>query len=178
MKIKNKRGETITVTMVVLAALAAFLLGTTSNPIKGFFGLGGSGQSTTQKQSSKIISEPVFVTDANTGKQYVLQRKVKETTFEDIMTQPKMTLWQKLMVLPRLWLILMILGIFFPPLAAIMKFLNNKLMGETKRIVGGVEEALKSIADKPEIKQKILDILSKKYNSSTKALVSDLKEKL
>ncbi len=54
--------------------------------------------------------------DAKTGEQYVLTRKIEEINYENSIIQPKRTLWQKLMVLPKLWLILMVLGIFFPPI--------------------------------------------------------------
>jgi len=178
MHILNKKGEAVTMTVVVLAALAAFMFGSMKNPISGFFGFGDSGQNTATKQTSKMVSEPVFITDAETGEERVLYRVSEETNFEDTMVTPKTTLWQKLMILPRLWLILMICGIFFPPVAGIMGILNRRLFGEAKKIVGGVEDALKKVETQPEVKKEILDTLSKKYDSTTKKLVSDIKRKL
>lgn len=177
MRLKKERGEAFTLTVVILAAIAAFLIGTTNNPVRGFFGFGGGGDKRTQRQITKTVSEPIFVKGVD-GKEYVLQRKATESSSLETTEEPKMTLWQKLMVLPRLWLILMVLGIFFPPLSAVMQLINRKLMGEAKKIVGGVEEALKKVDDKPEVKQQILDTLSKKYDSSTKLLVSKLKREL
>lgn len=175
--IKNNKGEVFTLTVVVLATVAAFLLGSINNPVKSFFGLGGSGQKTTQKEITKTVSEPIFV-KGDDGKEYILKRTCTETSSIDTAEEPKLTIWQRLLMLPRIWLILMILGLFFPPIAGIMSIINQRLMGEAKKIVGGVEEALKTVDDKPEVKAKILDTLSKKYDGSTKLLVSKIKRKL
>lgn len=177
MHLKNKHGEVFTLTVLVLAALTAFLIGTSNNPIKSLFGFTSSSQKTKQTLITKSESKPVFVKGTD-GKTYVLQAIKTETSTLDTSEEPKITLWQKLMMLPKLWLILMILGIFFPPLAGIMQFVNKRLMNEATKIVGGVEEALKKVEDKPEIKKEILDTLSKKYDSSTKLLVSKIKSKI
>lgn len=173
----NKQAEVFTLTVLVLASLVAFFIGTTNNPIKSIFGFGNSGQKTTQKLVTKTESKPIIV-KGDDGKQYILQMTKSETSTLDTNEEAKMTLWQKLLVLPRLWLILMVLGIFFPPIAGIMGVLNKKLWNETTKIVGGVEESLKGLNDKPEAKQTILDTLSKKYDKSTKLLVSKIKSKL
>ena len=174
---KNRRGEVFTMTVLVLVSIVAFLIGSTNNPIKSIFGFGSSGQKTRQTLVVKSESKPIFVVGQD-GKQYVLQATKTEKSTLDTTEEPKMTLWQKLMVLPRLWLILMVLGIFFPPVAGIMTFVNRKLWGEAKKIVGGVEESLKGLEDKPDAKKLVLDTLSKKYDASTKLLVSKIKSKL
>lgn len=171
----RKRGEVFTFTVLAIACVAAFLFGSVNNPIKSLFGIGNSGQKTKQQLIIKSESKPIFV-KGDDGKQYVLQMTKTEKSTLDTNEEPKLTIWQKLLVLPRLWLILMILGIFFPPIAGIMHVINQKLVGETKKIVGGVEEGLKNMDDAN--KQKMLDTLSKKYDSSTKQLVSNLKRKL
>lgn len=173
----NKRGEVFTTTVLFVACIAAFLFGSVNNPIKSLFGIGSQGQKTKQTTVIKTESKPVFVTGTD-GQKYVLTATTTEKTTMDTNEEPKMTIWQKLLVLPRLWLILMILGIFFPPVAGVMHFINSKLMGETKKIVGGVEESLKNLDNQPEAKKAILDTLSKKYDASTKLLVSKIKSKL
>jgi hypothetical protein len=70
----------------------------------------------------------------------------------------------------------MVLGVFFPPVAAFMGYVNKNLGFHLKKIVGGVEESLKTTT--PESKQQILDTLSKKYDSSTKLLVAKIKRQL
>ena len=178
MRLKNNRGEVFTLTVIVIAAIAAFLLGTSNNPIKSLFGFSSSSQKIKSTSITKSESKPVFVKGTD-GKTYVLQAMKTETSTLDSVEEPKTTLWQKLMMLPKLWLLLMILGIFFPPIAGIMQFINKKLMGEATKIVGGVEEALKKVEEKdPAVKKEILDTLSKKYDSSTKLLVSKLKRKI
>jgi hypothetical protein len=173
----NKRGEVFTLTILAVACVASFLFGMI-NPVKGIFGLGGSGKNRTQTKIVKSESKPIIVKGAD-GTPYILQASKTETSTMDLSEEPKMTLWQRLMVLPRLWVILMLLGIFFPPIAGIMGILNRKLWAEAKKIVGGVEESLKDLdTTSPEAKKKVLDTLSKKYDSSTKALVSKIKRTL
>jgi len=175
----NKKAEVFTLTVLIAVGIAMFLLGTTNNPIKTIFGLGNAGQKTKQSVITKTESYPVFVKDVNTGKLYVLQTTKSETSTLNTNEEPKMTIWQKLLALPRLWLILMILGIFFPPVAAIMGVINKTLWNKAKQIVGGVEESLKNLeTTQPDAKQKVLDTLSKKYDSSTKLFVSKIKSKL
>lgn len=169
---KKRKGEVFTLAVVVLAAVASFLFaGSSLNPFKS------PGQKTKQIKTIKSESKPIIVKGAD-GKTYFLQSTKTETSTLDTNEEPQMTLWQKLMVLPKLWLLLMVLGIFFPPIAAIMGVLNKKLMGETTKIVSGVESALNNNGITAEEKQKILDALSKKYDSSTKLLVSKIKRKL
>jgi hypothetical protein len=161
-------------TVLVISCISAFVFGTFTSG-NGFLGFGGKTQKTKQTSVTKSESKPVFVRAVD-GNTYVLQASKSETKTLNTNEEAKMTLWQKLMLLPKLWLILMVLGIFFPPIAAIMGFINKKLWGEARRIVGGVEESLKNLeATDPAAKQKMLDTLSKKYDSSTKALVSKIK---
>lgn len=180
MKLLDKRGEFITVGVIAFALLAGTvgLLVGSSGLSRIIPGLHQKENKTKSTYVSKSESKPIFVTDAKTGQQMVLYSTKTETSTADSSEEQKMTFWQKLWVLPKLWLLFMVLGIFFPPIAAIMGVINHRLMGEAKKIVGGMEGAIKSIDDKPEVKQKILDELSKKYDSSTKALVSNLKRKL
>ena len=171
----NKRGEVITVgviTVAVIVGLLGFMAG--SSGLSRLNPFAAKQNKTKQVTVSKSESKPVFVTGQD-GKQYVLQATSVTNSTSESSEEQKLTLWQKLMVLPKLWLLLMVLGIFFPPIAGIMGLINRKLWGETKRIVGGVEESLKTMESTPEIKKKVLDTLSMKFDSSTKKLVSDIK---
>lgn len=179
MKRLSKRGEVITVgviTVAVVVGILGFALGA-SGLRKWIPGFGGKENKTQKVTISKTESKPVFVT-APDGKQYVLQSTSSQISNSEMSEEQKTTLWQKLMFLPKLWLLLMILGIFFPPVALLMGVLNQKLFGHLKKIVGGVEESLKTLPDSSPEKTKILDTLSKKYDGSTKALVSKVKRTL
>jgi len=168
----KKKCEVFTLTVLAIAALAAFLLGGSSiNPLRWV------GKNSNKTVITKSESKPIIVTGAD-GKTYILQASKTETSTLNTSEEPKMTLWQKLMVLPKLWLLLMVLGIFFPPIAAIMGFINRNLFNKAKQIVGGVEEALHGLDEQPEAKKKVLDTLSKKYDGNTKMLVSKIKRKL
>lgn len=108
---------------------------------------------------------------------------------QDLDIQPKASFWDSLLALPRLWLLLMVLGLFFPPVAGFMGWFNSKakaafsdLQEDTKKIVKSVDMALHKIPDQVsidgktvDIKQMILDELSKMQDASTKNLVADLK---
>jgi hypothetical protein len=172
---KRNKGvvELALVTVMLLASIGGFLLGTTN--VRKWVGLGSNDNKTKQTEITKTESKPIFVKGAD-GKEYVLQQTVTSMSTSDSSEEQKMSIWQKLMVLPKLWLILMILGIFFPPIAAIMGVLNGKLSGEVKKIVGGVEASLQKLP--AEHKTVVLDTLSQKLDSSTKKLVADTKRKL
>ena len=73
----------------------------------------------------------------------------------------------------------MILGFFFPPIAAVMAFINSKLKLAVRQMVSGIENGLASVkAVHPESEKKLLDSMSRKYDESTKLLVSKVKKKL
>lgn len=176
---RNRRGELATA-VVILTAAVSLLIGLTFTPIKKLFGFGGgdAGKNTKQSFTTKTESKPIFVKGAD-GKEYILEQTKTETRMNDESEQQKMSLLQKLMVLPKLWLILMILGIFFTPVSAVMAFVNGKLKSTAKQIVAGVENGLASVQEKnPEAKETMLTAMSKKYDSKTKALVSKIKAKL
>ncbi len=171
--LKNNRGEVFTLTVVILAALAAFVIGSSSK-WGNLVGIGSKEQKSKQVYTSKSESKPIIVTGQD-GKQYILQATKTETSTLDMAEEVKMTLWQKLLMLPKLWLGLMILGIFFPPVAGIMSFINARLKGAAAQIINGVEKGLATIPQ--ESKDKVLTELSKTYDKSTKVLVSKIKQK-
>ncbi|GEM_PF-4819194 len=175
----NEKGEVITIgvlaAMLIIGALG-FVVGT-SGVRKWVPGFGGSENKTKQVSVTRSESKPIIVTGAD-GKPYILQATKSEVSNSELSEEQRLSLWQRLMILPKLWLLLMILGIFFPPIAAVMGVINRRLWGETRRIVGGVEEGLKALDTTPEAKSKVLDTLSKRFDSSTKALVSNIKRTL
>ena len=174
----NKKGEAITIGIVafsIIVGVLGFIAGSTGIR-KIIPGLGGD-KKIVQTHISRSESKPVILTGAD-GKPYILEATKEEVKIMESLDSQKMSLWQKLTVLPKLWLLLMILGIFFPPVAGIMGVINRRLYSETKKIVGGVEDSIKALENKPEEKQKILDTLSKRMDSSTKKLVSDIKREL
>lgn len=202
----NEKGEAITIGIVaagIIIGVLGFLAG--SSGLRKFVpGLSQKENKTVQSQTTRIESKPIIVTGAD-GKPYILQATNTEISNSDLSEQQHMSITEKLLVLPKMWLLLMVLGLFFPPVAAFMAMVNKKLMGETKKIVGGVEASLESLEDKaisPQIitklttgvpltpdeitvlldhtkaKTKILSTLSRKFDSSTKKLVSNIKSGL
>jgi len=175
MKFNNRRGEAVTLTIIAFAIISGIVgLWFGQTKYAKVVGLGGpEGQKIVQQ--STVKTEPVIFKGPD-GKNYVFYKT--ETKINSSTEEPKMTMWQKLLMLPKIWLLLMILGIFFPPIAGIMAFINKTLAAKAKQIVGGVEDSLKQLDTTPEAKQKVLDTLSKKYDKSTKLYVSKIKSKL
>lgn len=174
MKIKNECGEVIT-TVCVILAIASFLFGTTK--YAKIFGFGGSDQKTKQVTVTKTESKPYYV-KAEDGTYHLLEAVKTETSTIDTNEEVKMTLWQKLKLLPMWWLILTILGFFFVPLGTIMGILNRSLWAKLKQIVTGVDNSLTVLKDDPSAIEKIKTELSKEYDTSTKELVKKIKVKL
>jgi len=176
----NEKGEVITIGLIgaaIIIGILGFAIG--ASGVRKFIpGFHGNDNKVKVVSVTRSESKPIIVTGPD-GKPMYLQATKSEVSNSESSEEQKLTLWQRLMILPKLWLLLMILGIFFPPVAAFMGMVNKKLMGETKKIVGGVEESLKSLEVKnPEAKTVVLDTLSKKFDSSTKALVSNIKRTL
>lgn len=202
---KNERGfiEVGVITALVIIGILGFVVG--ASGVRKFIpGFGGGDTKSKQISISKSESKPIIVTGAD-GKPYILQATKTEISSDDFQGNQGLSLTQKLFILPKLWLLLMILGLFFPPIAAFMAMINKNLMVKTKQIVNGIESSLSSLEDKslsPQLitklqtgaaltpdevttvldhtkaKSKILDTLSKKFDNSTKLLVSKIKQEI
>jgi predicted PurR-regulated permease PerM len=178
MKKLNQRGEILiaTTALLIIVGVLGFAVG--ASGIRKFIpGFHGNENKTKQVSVTKTESRPVFVPGPD-GKPVILQVTKTETSNSQLSEEQSLSLWQRLAILPRLWLFLMVLGLFFPPVAGIMGIVNRRLWSETKKIVGGVEESLQALETTPEAKTKVLTTLSKKYDGSTKALVSKIKREL
>jgi hypothetical protein len=169
--------EAITITVVgamIVVGLLGFFMGGTK--YAKWLGFGNGDQKTKQTSVTKTESKPIIVKGED-GKTYFLQSTKTETSTLLTNEEIKLSLWERLKMLPRLWIILMLLGFIFPPISAIMAILNRNLMAKAKQIVSGVEDSLKKLDTQPEAKQAVLDTLSKKYDNSTKLFVSKVKNK-
>lgn len=174
--LRTKRGF-ITVgvlTAGLIVGILGFVLGSTrfSNFIPG---LGHKDSKTERVSVTKTETKPIMVKGPD-GKMYPFEMTSTTTTESNGTQTQNASLFEKLSVLPRLWVILMILGLFFPPVAVIMGMVNQKLFAEAKRIVYGVEDGLKRLsADHPDAEKKMLGAMSNKYDESTKKLVRKIK---
>jgi hypothetical protein len=175
MNINNKRGEAITLTIVTFAVLAGIVgMWFGQSKYAKVVGLDSNNQKTRQVTTTKYESKPIIVKDAD-GKPYILQATKSETSTLDTNEEMPMSIWQKLWMLPKIWLGLMILGIFLPPVSAVMGMINHGLKKAAEQMVAGVEKGLSAV--KPEDKEKVLNELSKTYDKKTKLYVSKLKQK-
>lgn len=207
MKITNRRGLAelaILVTVLVTLAAAPFL----QSAFK-IFGLGGSSTTKTERVIQKTTVEPYLEngkpvhTQLPDGTDAILMRTTRTNQTEDSNAPVPMSFVQKLLALPKLWLGLMVLGIFFPPIGTFMAWFNSRIrsklqdltdhheevMTDAKKIVVGLDRAFQAIPqalvglpgelDRERLAALIVDRmkgeLSKTYNDSTKTLVANLK---
>ena len=173
---KNQKGfAEVAVLYRVIAVLCLLFI---PNPLSKAAGIGVKQNTVVQKVNHTEDIVPVMVN----GEQVGFKKVVQES--ENVSDQAPKSWFDNLMALPRLWLGLMILGIFCPAVGGFMAMLNGKiktaaqvayddLTGETKTIVVSVKAALETIKD-PMAKQTVLDTLSKYQDSSTKDLVKEL----
>lgn len=175
----NQKGEIViaTTALLIIVGVLGFTVGA-SGFRKFIPGFANKDNKTKEVRVIREESKPIIVKGPD-GKEMFLYATKKETSTLAVSEEQKLTLWERLMILPKLWLFLMVLGCFFPPIAAAMAFFNKRLWDKTKQIVGGVEEGLKTLEVKdPQAKTIVMDTLSKKMDSSTKKLVSDIKRKI
>lgn len=155
---KNYKGIAETVLLLwIIVGLTLFFV---PNPVSKVVGVG--------IQPNKTIERVELIKDKE-GVPIAYRTTITEQ-------QQKPTLMQSLLNLPRLWLLFMFAGIFFPPIAGVMAWVNRGLKTGLKQIVVGVEEARKLL---PKESSDILDAnLSKKMDTSVKTAVKKIKVKL
>lgn len=160
----NRRGEVITVSLVAICLLAGVL---------GLF-VGGSkygkmvGLSSDQKIVTTVKSEPILVKQAD-GKEYWLQKTETSSSNAPV----PMSLLQRVMMLPKILILLVILGCIFPPFGIILVALYTRLKGGFSQLVTGIELAKTTMA--PDAKFLLENSLSKKTDTSVKRTVKKIK---
>ncbi len=124
--------------------------------------------SETFKSEPKIIKvggEDVYVGD-----------KIEKTYDTGLsQTKPKASIFQKVMALGVGWIILMVLGMFFPPVALVMGIFNRGASKVTSKVVMNVEKALDRM-DNTEAKEKFVKTLSENMDPGTKEAVRKIKK--
>ena len=176
---KNQRGFAEVAVLYAIIAVMALLF--VPNPVSKVVGVGVKPNVITQKQSHTETIEPLL--DAK-GNQVAFKSVAVDAT-SDSDQAPKSWV-DNLLALPRLWLLLMLLGCFCPVVGAFMANLNGKiktaaqtayedLTGNTKQIVVGVKRGLNALPTTPiNYQQMFLDELSKEQDTETENLVKEL----
>lgn len=160
----NKRGFAEVAVLYAIIAVMALLF--VPNPVSSVIGVGVRPNKTVHTE--KLV--PIKVNG-----QEVLTEQVSESD-----TQQHVGFWEWLRSLPIIVLILMVLGIFFPPIALWLHNARVAIIADAKKIVASVDKGLAVIKAKdPDLHQATLDAMSKVQgeNSSTEALVTDLQQK-
>lgn len=139
-----------------------------------------------------IKREPVIVNATTASGEkvtFTVGEKVEQTYSAGLQaTEPKPTLFQRLWGTLGPWLILFIilnvLGIFFPVIGVAMGFFNRSVEWGARKIVGGVDRVFSKLDSEPnrtysaaEVKVMIQNELSKHYDDKTKKMVNTLKAK-
>lgn len=175
MVLNSRKGEVITVSLIAIAILSGIVgLWFGGTKYAKAVGLGSSGDGNKTKQVSKTVTEskPIIVKD-QFGNPYILQATKTEISTLDTQEEPKMTFWQRILMLPKFILILSVLGVIFPGFGLWLIRLFIKLKSNFKQIVVGIEEARKELP--PEAIAKLENSLSRKADNNTKELVKKIK---
>ena len=158
----NRKGiAEVAILLYVIAGLALLFI---PNPVSNAIGIGIRPNKTVQTDKVTLINDK----DGNP----IAYRQV--TLNDDI--QQRVSFWEWLRSLPGLVILLMLLGIIFPPVALFLGNLYRGLKGATKQIVVGVDKALDKVADE-QIKKTMLDEMAKVQDTSAKKLVDEIQGK-
>lgn len=186
----NQKGFVVEGVLVISLLVGMFLM-FVPNPASNVLGIGVRPNKTVQTDATTQTLVPAMADGETLYHKDGSVAMVNQAVYKrrDLDVQQKPSFWESLMALPRLWLLLMVLGVFFPPVAGFMGLFNKKAKGafddlqdDAKKIVKSVDMALHKIPDQVtvdgkiiDIKQTILDEMSKMQDASTKNLVADLK---
>lgn len=131
----------------------------------------------TERRAPKILK--VTTEDGSTLHLHIGEEVERSFSTGLKQTTPPKTLFQKLWAVLGPWLILFlvlnVLGVFFPVIGGVMGFVNTALGRGTRRIVTGMEKALDKLDD--ESRRKVESTLSEHFDDNTKKLVRKIKEK-
>jgi len=166
----NKRGEVITLSLAVIAGCAVligFLFRPVMDKVLPIFG----GQQKYVNRETVVTKPITFKVD---GKTYLAEQVITTTNNES--GEAKLTLLQRVFLLPKIVGILMFLGIVFPPLGLILATFYAKLKTGFKQVVIGINEAQKVLPK--ESSDVLASNLSKKMDTPAKKLVKEIKVKL
>lgn len=177
-----KGNKGFTEVAVLVTIIAGMFLLFVPNPVSKVVGVGVKPNTVVQKES---LVEKVDLLKDKDGN-IIGTKTVTETGESTADKQPKSWL-DSLLALPRLWLLLMILGCFVPGVAGFMHMINRKLasaykatvkewQGNTRQIVASVEKGLDTLED-VAAKKKFMDAMSMVQDTKVKDLVKELKKK-
>lgn len=190
---RNQKGFVVAGALFAYIIIGMVLL-FVPNPVSNVAGIGVRPNKTVLKDSYKETVELIKDKDGN----IIGQKTIAQSNSSDVDKQQNVTLWQSLVALPRLILILSILGLAgVPGFGWVIKIYRglkneyNRHRTETKKMVLAMDQAFATIsltlagerlpgeidraALAEKIKKNMLTILSTNYDQSTKDLVRELR---
>lgn len=163
----NKKGFVIEgAALVIIGILSLFII--PQNPISSALNIG--------IRPNKTIESKIEKVDLLKDSQGNIIGTKTTTSSSQRETQDHVTFWEWLRSLPIFAVLLMGLGVVFPPVALFLGRLWSGLKRETKKIVVSVDKALDNIHDK-DTKESILKDMSSVQDTSTKKLVDKIQGK-
>ena len=188
MKLNNK-GFVVEGALVIALLLSGFLL-FVPNPVSNATGIGVRPNKTVLKESQTEKIVPLVDKEGN----QLGWKQVTTNSLSDVDQQQQVTFWQSLVAVPRLILILAILGMCgFPAAVTFWRNVFRALKAtksDAKRIVASVEAGLNTLpkkitvfgadgkpieVDTAYLKLNFMDAMSKIQDQSTRDLVKNLK---
>lgn len=157
----NRGVAEVALLIYVIAGLALLFV---PNPISSSLGMG-------IKPNKTVYTEKVELIKDSQGNPIATK-----TTVSDKDIQQHVGFWEWLRSLPSLVIILMGLGIVFPPISIFLGNIYRGLRADTKKIVVGVDQAMKHVKD-DELSKKMYKEMGNIQNDSTKLLVDKIQGK-
>ncbi len=121
-----------------------------------------------------FISKPKII--KHQGEELFVGNEIKQTFSQGLSeVKPKPSIFQRVMALGIGWVILMVLGMFFPPVALVMGVFNKGASKVTSKVVMNIEKALDKMPD-PVAKKQFVDTLTENMDPATKEAVRKIKK--
>ena len=151
-------------TTLLIYVIAGLILFFVPNPVSSSVGIGIRPNKTVQTEKVELIKDKDGTPIAY------------KTTTSDKEIQQRVGFFEWLRSLPALVILLMGLGVIFPPISLFLGNIYRTLKSDTKRIVVGVDDAMKKVKDE-ELKKSMYLEMGNRQDTSTKLLVDKIQGK-
>ena len=136
---------------VILYAVGAFLGGALLfKPVTNLLGISNEAKKHQEQVIKKKETKPVLVYTDEKGRQHIAMAVSEEYSNFEMTEQPKQTLWQKIKNLGVWGIILVCLGLAFPPVGVILSFIWAKVTAGLKTALANAENTISEVHEAHE----------------------------
>lgn len=136
---------------VILFIVAAFLGGVLLwKPATSMLGISNTPRKIKQSMIKKEESKPVLYYTDEKGNKYVAYATKSEESSLDSSEEPKLTLWQKIKNLGVFGMLLVFVGLAWPPLGGILLIVWKRVSGTLKKAVENANSQLQNVQEEKD----------------------------